>query len=343
MLKKSHVLLLTGICLCAVARGQDQLPSQFFASPFSLNPALIGKVEGNYRVCAQLPTFGSSLQTTSVSADIPVLSNLYDNRDGWGFGLRVREGRSANSIMSFRDLSFATAYSKGLDDRGFHQISVGFMATNSKKNISSENAAGKTKEEIVSAFSLVGSLPKSDEVLDYNYPAYWDMGSGFIYSGTSNGKDNFYFGLAGYHINFPMDSYKGKVANFIEPLLVWQGGGSFPLAGNKKSIHISALYTRQGNVSRIIAGGAFSRSFEADYSNGDRRFFFGAWARMQEEAMQLAPYLALEYNGIRLGLSLLMGSAGKLGTYSTAQRGLELTLIYIRKNKGVLYKPSPIY
>jgi hypothetical protein len=64
---------------------------------------------------------------------------------------------------------------------------------------------------------------------------------------------------------------------------------------------------------------------------------------MQAEAMQLTPYLALEYNGIRLGLSLLMGSAGKLGANGTAQRGLELTLIYIRKNKGVLYKPSPIY
>src|SRR6476661_5153751 len=100
------------------ATAQDPNFSQFFASPLTLNPALTGKFDGQYRVAGnyrnQWPTINNAYTTATVSFDV---------------GIMAFTDKSANGALQYNYLALSTAYHKGLDEDGYNQLGAGFQAT----------------------------------------------------------------------------------------------------------------------------------------------------------------------------------------------------------------------
>ena len=100
---KSFFSALFLLCMIGGAHAQDPHFSQFFASPLTLNPALTGRFDGNFRVAGnyrnQWPTINNAFTTATVSFDMPILANRIPEYDTWGVGIMALTDKTADGIL----------------------------------------------------------------------------------------------------------------------------------------------------------------------------------------------------------------------------------------------------
>ena len=138
-MKKLLLTLLLIASLASVSFAQDPNFSQFFASPLTLNPALTGKFDGIFRVAGnyrnQWPTINNAFVTKTASADFHLLKGYLADIDRWGIGALFMNDQNGNGALTTNQFSFSTAYHKGLDEDGYHQIGVGFQGSYTDKRL----------------------------------------------------------------------------------------------------------------------------------------------------------------------------------------------------------------
>src|SRR6187549_4151832 len=94
---------LTAVIVCVILSntsfGQDPNFSQFFVSPLTLNPALTGKFNGDFRIAGnyrdQWPAISKAFITSTVSFDMGILDGRLPQGDTWGIGLMGMTDRTA--------------------------------------------------------------------------------------------------------------------------------------------------------------------------------------------------------------------------------------------------------
>jgi type IX secretion system PorP/SprF family membrane protein len=305
-------------------RAQDPHFSQFFASPLTLNPAYTGKIDGSFRVAGnyrnQWPTINNAFTTATASIDFPILSNILPANDVWGVGIMGLNDRSGNKILNNNFLTLSTAYHKGLDENGYHQISIGFQGTLANKRLDISRA--DFQDELTSlGFTGVTSEIFNNQQVVVNY---FDLNTGIMYYGTTNGSNNFYAGVSVYHVNRPAESFQGG-AFVLEPRVTVHGGGYFPV-GQYKTFHGSVLHQRQAGANETVLGGAMA--FNVNYSEDNPiELYTGLWYRFNDAFI---PYIGMEISGFRIGFSYDINNSS-LNTASNSRGGTEFSLIYIRK------------
>ena len=319
-----YILFVGCMILLGRASAQDPHFSQFFSSPLTLNPAFTGKFDGALRVMGnyrnQWPTINNAFTTATVAADFHILEKTIASNDTWGVGFVGYNDNSANGAVKFNYGSFSTAYHKGLDEEGNHQIGIGFQATYA--NMLINTAQLKFEDQLTNAgFTGITSEVFNNATLKTNY---LDLNAGFLYNGSTSDKNNFYFGLSLYHINRPKQEFTGAVYN-LNPRATMSAGGYFPVSPTSL-IHISGLQMYQGGASETMIGGAYQ--FIADAAAfKPTSVYAGAWMRINDA---IIPYLGLEYDDFRLGVSYDYNTSS-LKTASLNRGGIEISLIYINR------------
>ena len=289
--------LLHALLLLQMVSAQDPHFSQFFSSPLTLNPAFTGKFSGILRVAGnyrnQWPTINNAYTTAALSVDFPILQNNIANNDTWGLGISGYNDNSANGAVKFNYASFSTAYHKGLDEDGFHQLGAGFQVTYANMLINTNNL--KFEDQLTNA----GFTGVTSEVFNTGTlkSSYLDVNAGVLYNGSTNERNNFYFGISMYHINRPKQDFTG--ANYVlYPRTTIHAGGFFPV-GATTSLHLSALQMFQAGATETMLGGAMQFNANPDDSK-PASFYAGAWMRLNDA---IIPYLGLEFNNFRVGIT----------------------------------------
>lgn len=339
-MRKLYTVMLA-MLLMGSASAQDPNFSQFFVSPLTLNPALTGKFNGNFRIAGnyrdQWPAISKAFITSTVSLDLPILRNRISELDTWGIGLVAMTDKTANGILSTNMISFTTAYHKGLDMDGLHQIGFGFQGSYFTKRLDG------TKLNFESELDDHGgwTIPSGETVDNREFNiGYFDLSAGALYNGTTDGYNNFYVGIAGYHLNRPRESFSNeKIEYTLNPRITAHAGGSLPLADNTRNLYLSALYSRQAAASNIVAGGAVGFQMNDDEEN-PTTFYAGAWTRFNNLNDAIIPYLGLEFGGFRLGASYDV-NISSLKTASQSRGGIEISLIFIGRTPGNKGIPCP--
>jgi type IX secretion system PorP/SprF family membrane protein len=303
---------------------QDPHFSQFSSSPLTLNPAFTGKFFGSYRVAGnyrnQWPTINNAFTTATASIDFHIMQNKIAANDTWGLGFVGYNDNSANGAVKFSYASISTAYHKGLDEDGMHQLGAGFQVTYA--NMLINTAELKFEDQLTSSgFSGITSELFNTSTLKSNYV---DVNAGFLYNGSTTERNNFYFGVSMYHINRPKQSFTGA-QYVLNPRTTFHGGGYFPLGPNS-TLHLSAMQMFQGGASETIVGGAIQLLANPDVEK-PASLYFGSWLRLNDA---IIPYLGLEFNDMRIGISYDYNSS-ELKTASQNRGGIEISLIYIRR------------
>lgn len=324
MEKSKFISLLICILLLSRASAQDPHFSQFFSSPLTLNPAFTGKFYGTYRIAGnyrnQWPTINNAFTTTTGSIDFHILQNSISSNDTWGVGFVAYNDNSANGAVKFNYAAFSTAYHKGLDEDGNHQLGAGFQVTYANMLINTANL--KFEDQLTSSgFTGVTSEVFNNATLQ---SSYMDVNAGVLYNGSTNERNNFYFGVSLYHINRPKQQFTGAIYN-LNPRATLNAGGYFPLSVTT-TLHLSALQTFQGGASETVVGGAFQLTADPGASK-PTSFFAGAWMRFNDAVI---PYLGLEYEDFRLGATYDYNTSS-LKTASLNRGGIEVSLIYVRR------------
>jgi type IX secretion system PorP/SprF family membrane protein len=300
---------------------QDPHFSQFFASPLTLNPAFTGKFNGNYRVAAnyrnQWPTINNAFITATGSIDFRVAQERLPQNDAFGLGVLFLTDKSANGAVQQSFGTISTAYHKGLDEEGYHQISVGVQATYANMLI---NTADLRFEDQLTTLGFTGVTSEIFNSGTLN-SKYFDINAGFLYSGSTTDRNNFYFGVSLYHINRPVQTFTG--ANYvINPRATIQAGTYFAL-GPATTLNLSALQTFQGGATETVMGGAFQFIANAN-DEKPTSFYAGSWYRFKDA---LIPYIGLEAGDWRLGATYDVNTSS-LKTASARQGGFEVSIIY---------------
>ncbi len=334
---QSYFLILIFVAGCySKAFSQDPHFSQFFASPLTLNPAFTGKFDGNLRVTGnhrnQWPSINRAFVTTTVSVDMPIMQKRIAANDTWGVGVMGYSDQSANSAVKFNYLTLSTAFHKGLDEEGYHQIGAAFQGTYSNMMVNVSSL--KFEDQLTSSgFTGVTNEVFNNATLK---SSYFDLNAGVLYSGSSADNNNFYAGISMYHINRPKQQFTGAFF-LLNPRTTFHAGGYFPV-GYNTNLHLSGLYSTQASASETVLGGAIEFVVaDASSAASPVSLYAGSWYRVKDAFI---PYIGLEFSDIRLGFTY-DANVSSLKSATQGRGGMELSLIYINKSPDSRGLPCP--
>ncbi len=124
-------------------QAQDIHFSQYYASPLTLNPALTGKFNGEYRIGgiyrSQWAPAGSPLfMTPSLHVDFSLFKGKL-KKDAVGVGLMFFTDRQNKATLVTTQIMLSLAYHKGLGRNNGTQISLGFQGGYVMKRLNAQN------------------------------------------------------------------------------------------------------------------------------------------------------------------------------------------------------------
>jgi type IX secretion system PorP/SprF family membrane protein len=324
------IFFTAAVLLSAIATAQDPHFSQFFASPLTLNPAFTGKFNGTWRLAAnhrdQWPSIPKAYVTTSASIDFPVLKNVIPETDVFGVGLSGVSDASANNVLKLNYGSASMSYHKALDEDGYNTIGAGFQATYSSLSL---DVSKLTFQDMLTQNGFTGST--SEVIRNGNNQAYFDVNAGLLFSGSSNGINNYYLGVSMYHINRPKVSFIDKNWN-LSGRITLHGGGSFPVS-DQLTLHSSVIHQRQNKASETTLGASIAANLNQDQDK-PTSVYLGSWIRFNDA---IIPYIGLEFGGLRIGASYDL-NISSLKAATNTRGGSEISIIYIKQpaeNKGI--------
>lgn len=336
-MKKLFTLSVTVMLAFSVV-AQDPNFSQFFASPLTLNPALTGKFDGDFRVAGnyrnQWPAFNNAYTTSTLSLDFGILKNSIPETDQFGIGIMAFTDKSGNQgALQNNYAAVSVAYHKGLDENGYHQLGVGFQGVYSSKRL---DVLKLTFEDQLTPFGFTGSTGETFSGNQVNV-AYFDMNAGIFYNGTTDGYNNIYLGASMYHINKPKESFQGK-EYFLGSRVTFQGGGRIPVGVNN-SIHFAANHSMQQKATNTMIGGAYALNLNGD-EESPTNVYMGSWYRLGDA---IIPYVGLEFNSFRIGATYDV-NISDLRPGSQSRGGTEISIIYTKKasdpSRKIMYCPK---
>ena len=333
MKMRKSLLFACTLFLVVMVKAQDPHFSQFFASPLTLNPAFTGKFEGLWRLAAnhrdQWPSIPKAYVTSSASLDFPILKSRVPQGDVFGLGLSGVSDASANNILKLNYGSVSLAYHKALDEDGYNTIGAGFQATYSSLSL---DITKLTFEDQLTQNGFTN--PTSDIFTNGNNQTYFDMNAGLLYSGSTNGQNNFYIGTSMYHINRPKVSFKTNTWALSGRITV-HAGGSFPVSDNL-TVHTSVIHQIQNKASETTVGASIAANLNQD-PDKPSSVYLGGWMRFNDAFI---PYIGLEFGGLRIGASYDL-NISNLKAATASRGGSEISLIYIKKPAEVKGIPCP--
>lgn len=315
---------------------QDPHYSQFAASPLTLNPALTGKFEGDIRAVAnfksQWATINNAYKTTSFAVDGAILKNATGENNTLGVGVMGYSDKTGNGALNLNYLTGSIAYNKGLDANGYHQIGIGLQATYAQQSLF------PSKLQFADQLTEAGFTLASDENFNNMNKLsnhYFDMNAGIVYSFSTNENNAFYVGASAYHLSEPKQNFIGGTFQVRRRYNI-HAGGYFPV-GENTTLHLSAMHSTQNSYDETLAGAALQFNLGEGVDGAPINFYAGSWMRFNDA---IIPYIGLEYSDFRLGISYDVNTSN-LKTASQSQGGIELSLMYIFKNRNKGYIPCP--
>ena len=334
---KTLLFFVLGIALTVNAIAQDPHFSQFFASPLTLNPAFTGKFDGQLRLAAnhrdQWPSIPKAYVTTSASVDFPVLRAVVPEGDVFGLGFSGVSDQSANNALKLNYGSISLSYHKALDEDGYNTIGAGFQGTYSSMNL---DVSKLTFEDELRQNGFAQGTSQDIPVIlaSGQKQNYFDVNAGILFSGSTDGENNYYIGASAYHVNRPKVNYTDKTWD-LKPRLTIHGGGALPV-NSTVSVNASLIHQIQNRASETTIGAALALNANGD-SDNPTSVFIGSWVRLKDA---IIPYIGLEFNGLRIGASYDV-NVSSLKAATGSRGGSEFSLIYVKKDPRYKGIPCP--
>lgn len=328
------ILFLVGIN--SATKAQDPHFSQFFASPLTLNPAYTGKIPGMWRLAAnrrdQWPTIPKAYVTNTASFDFPVMRKTLSQRgDVLGLGLMALNDVSGNSALKLNYGSIAASYHKALDAEGYNTLGVGFQGSYNSLNLDMNKLQFEDQLGPNGFTNPTGEALTAGQTLNRSY---FDLNAGILFSGSSNGDNNYYAGFSLYHVNRPNISFQDQNW-YLTTRATIHAGGSF-LVGDNLTLNASAIHQAQNKSTETVLGSALGIT-AANAGDNPATIYLGSWLRIGDA---LIPYLGFEFTGLRLGVSYDVNTSA-LRAATNSRGGMEVSIIYIKSLPDPTGIPCP--
>ena len=292
---KKH--LLYGFCLALLigssagwkAYGQiDPHFSQYYIHPMTLNPALTGAIEGDYRLSAVWRNQYSNLfTTTGISAEAVTNKSM-------NFGFNLLNESTGDKAYSYTNSYISMAFTGvrfGPNADHFLVIAMQYGFMNRRFDVTKLQFG----DQWAPGQGYNPSIPSGENFIKPSVFSF-DAGVGVEYYDAVPDKEVSWFGgLAAYHLTRPDNPFLSS--NQYERLPVRYSAqlGARIIASDQFSIVPSVVYMQEGQAQELMIG-----TYLQIYATENTDLMLGAYYRWADAA---SPFVGLYYKGLTFGLS----------------------------------------
>ncbi len=338
-MKRKLLALFLSAFVGGSAMAQDVHFTQFFTSPLTLNPALTGLVNKDYRLAANYRNQWYSVSTPYItgtaSFDIAALKGKLDNGDAVGVGLILLYDRSGTGALQNTTAGISLAYHKAFGEEKNHHLSLGLQGYLVQKSVDFSKIVFENDIDVIRGVEYVGGGGGETNLGggDLTYP---DFNTGLMYSGRVSEHATLFAGGAYYHLSQPTETFLNS-SNKINARYNFYVGGSIDL-NDYMVMYASGLYQKQGKAQETMIGGAagFILNPLHDEYTQNTVLYLGGWYRVGDA---VNPYIGFEWEKMTFGISYDV-NLSNFAPATKNQGALEVSLIY---NGGINRYDRPKY
>lgn len=284
------------ICISSVASfAQDIHFSQFYISPLTLNSALTGYMDADYRVAAiyrnQWNTVTTPYQTYGGSFDMRVMKSKLKN-DVWGVGAVIVNDKSGNGDVGLLSFMASTAYHKKLGSKGPHFLGLGIQVGYVQRSLQYQNLTFPNQYD----GSTFNTSTSNGETNLGDKTSYIDLQAGLSWSGQLSKRIGLLGGFALHHLTQPKESFLGENVRLKQRYTAHFGARIKVI----ESLYITpnVLFMYQNQARQLN----FGTAIEYHIKPGDEPVVvsLGGWYRLQDAGIISA---GAEFKRVRVGIS----------------------------------------
>ena len=324
--KLQHLLILFfSIFLFSNTKAQDVHFSQFNSSPLTLNPALTGFFQGDFRAVVnyrgQWGSFTNPYRTIAGSFEYnPFRGKMkYDN---FCVGIMLFNDVAGESNYGSNNIGLSTSYRKLLGGRKNHTLTIGLQASMLQQRIQFQDLQFDNQFNGVEWDGTIAP----NEVLNQNSNFVPDLATGLLWHTKTSDAFNFYVGGAYYHILQPKISLF-NASDYRMPSRIMAHTGAYVYLTPLMNLLPSVAFYKQAGAWQTNAG-TYLQFVLDDWNDRQTAFAIGAWARVASPAVDAVIAGArLDFQGFILGFSYDF-NISKLNTATDTRGAYELSLIY---------------
>lgn len=302
---------------------QDIHFSQFNASPLTLNPAMTGVNEGNYRFTANFRSQWEGIapyRTIAAGYDMSLMKQKgHKNTNYAGVGISLFSDKAGDANLRTTQVNISASYTVMLSANGSQSLSSGITAGYGLRSIDVDKLTFDSQFGSNGFDEGLGS----GETLDQDRIGYADIGAGFLYSISPNKKSNYYVGLAITHLNQPSLSFLDSRDEKLYMKATLHGGGYMTLS-NQFSLLPSFAIFNQG-PHRQFNFGTYVKMKTSTVAKDQTAVYVGAWYRAQDAIIAAARF---DISGFQIGISYDI-NLSKLTPATRSNGGAEISMIYV--------------
>ncbi|RYY53645.1 MAG: type IX secretion system membrane protein PorP/SprF [Chitinophagaceae bacterium] len=296
--------------------------SQYFIQPMTVNPAMTGLIEGDYKVAAVWRSqYGNSLTTKGISAEAPTNRNI-------NLGVNLQHQSSSDGSYTYTTGYMNFAYT-GVHFGDHHMVlAVQGGLINRRFNINKLHFG----DQWVAGTGFDPSVATS-EVFFKPSATTFDAGTGIAYyDGTPGRKVALYGGVAAFHLTRPTDPFLNGGDKKQMPVRYAAHAGARININETFDLIPNMLYMRQGNAQEKMIG-AYAQMFGAK----DTDLMFGANYRFDDA---ISPFFGVYHKGVTLGLSYDTNASKKTnGSINRSSMEVSLSFTGWGGNSEISSKP----
>lgn len=278
--------ILLGCGCLQMVRAQDPNFSQFYAAPFSINPALTGNFYGSMNAIFNFRNQWSGpidpYRAMGASIQYKLLEKKLPQKNVLATSAMVLRDQTMGGAFNSTYASFNLAYHIGLDAEGLQKIGFGLGGIYAHRRID-YNLLNFPQQFTSGGFDT--NLP-TGETGFANIKPFVSMSTGIMYSFTSEDHGtNFDIGVAAFHLNKPQQTAYEDQNQYIQPRYTVYGTYSSFLS-DRASMSLNGIYQNQQATEFWQFGGVLGMLL--DNSNEPPVFNLGVWYRNQDAVI---PYI----------------------------------------------------
>jgi type IX secretion system PorP/SprF family membrane protein len=319
---------------CKEAIAQDPVFSQFYSSPMSVNPALAGNGDANWRIVGNRRTqwIGEGLEpltTTSLSFDGKLFRQPDKEANYIGGGFLFLQDKGLSGAYKSNSFHFIASSHVSLDEDDMNGLSVGLGGSYSNTLIDFSQLSFSQQ---LNSSGFNRSLPTNEPFLS-NVKPYFSMFAGITYS-YSGDNASFDVGVSGYRFLKTNRSALND-PNQLDPPRYNFHADFQAFLSDKVVFNTNALYVFENNFQSYTVGVNFGRIIgEIETPTVINA---GLWYRSNEAVI---PYLGLMFRNLQAGITYdvpISTSNNALGTLKT----YEFSLIFRSPQRKANPIPCP--
>jgi type IX secretion system PorP/SprF family membrane protein len=320
--KKLQLILFLLLQLGAVNLLKAQVDphfSQYYANPLWLNPALTGVIDGDIRANAnfrnQWATISNPYSTAALSVD-------FRSTEKVSLGVNILNQAAGTAGYNYFTAYGSFGYGITISKDGFQKLHFGLQA-----GIINRSFDPSKLQEDNQYNPVLGFDPgiATNEVFSTTNSIVFDASAGiFYYDSDPQKTSNFFAGVSAAHLTDTKDPFAADGIKSTLPVRITVHGGVHINATEQIAITPHFIYIRQ-QQNQMRAVGAYSEFKFPD----EKGLILGGMYRVDDAAIAEVGY---HHQSTIIGMSYDFNTSA-LRTATNGQGGLELSIIYVFKNR----------